>query len=88
MRQAQNSTSEEGSVRSEVLEVPEVKRCVLLCMPEAVECGLCLLNVLGMLEVVEVMRRVLLRILGAAEGRLCSFGGAGGAGGDALCAAL
>jgi len=29
----------------EVLEVPEVMRCVLLCMTEAVGVGLCLLEV-------------------------------------------
>jgi len=29
----------------EVLEVPEVIRCVLLCTPEAVEGGLCLQEV-------------------------------------------
>jgi len=39
-----------------VLEVPEVIRCVLLCMMEAVEGSLCLLEVL---EVPEVMRCVL-----------------------------
>ena len=39
--------------------------CVLLCKLEAVEGALCLL------EVLEVMRRVLLRILEAVEGALC-----------------
>ena len=55
----------------EVLEVPEgleLIRRVLLCMLEAVEGELCLL------EVLEVMRSMLLRsILDAAEGRLCSL---------------
>ena len=56
-----------------VLEVPEVMRRMLLCMLEAVEGGLCLLNVLEVLEVPgvpEVMRCVLLCILEAVEGRL------------------
>ena len=44
-----------------------------------------------MLEVQEVMRCVLLCMLEAAEGVLClreDAGDAGGAGGDAMCAAL
>ena len=45
----------------EVLEVPETMRCVLLCMLEAVEGGLCLL------EALEVM----LCMLKAVEGGLC-----------------
>ncbi len=44
-----------------VLEVPEVTRCVLLCMLEAVDGELCL---------PEVMCRVLLCILEAVEGEL------------------
>src|SRR6266480_4447901 len=74
-----------------VVEVPEVMCCVmldvldvmrvLLCILEAVEDGLC------MREAMEVMRCVLLCIRQAAEGGLCSLGGAGCAGGDALCAA-
>src|SRR5438034_430424 len=40
----------------EVLEAPELMRCVLLWMLEAVEGGLCLLE---MLEVPKEMRRVL-----------------------------
>jgi len=47
-----------------VLDEPEVRRLVLLCMPEAVEDELCLL------EVMEAMRRMLLCMLEAAEGRL------------------
>ena len=42
-----------------VLQVPQMIRCVLLCMLEAVDGGLCLLDVLMVLEVLEVMRRVL-----------------------------
>ena len=64
-------------------EVPEVMRSVLLCMLEAVEGWLCLLEVS---EVSEVMRCVLLCILEAVEGGLCSMEGAGGSGGDALSA--
>ena len=45
-----------------VLEVPEVMRCVLLCKLEAVEGGLCLLEVL---DVPEVMRCVLFFMLEA-----------------------
>jgi hypothetical protein len=37
----------------EVLEVREVMRCVLLCMLEAVEGGLCFLEASYMLEVLE-----------------------------------
>src|SRR6266496_3891735 len=66
----------------EVSEVPEVMRGVLLCMLEAVEGGLCLLEAM---EVLQVMRCVLLCTLDAAEGRLCLLGGAGGCGGDAFC---
>jgi len=47
-----------GSCIRDVLEVPEVMRCVLFCMLEAVESGLRLLDV--MLCVLEVV-----------EGRLC-----------------
>ena len=43
-------------------DVPEVLRCVLLCMLEAVEGGLCLLEVLE-----EVMRCVLLCLLEVVE---------------------
>jgi len=43
-------------------EVPEVMRCVLLCMLEAVEGRICLQEVL---EVLEAMRRVLLCMLDA-----------------------
>ena len=66
-------------------------RRVLLCMLEAVGGGLCLLDVL---EVVEVMRCVLLCIPEAVEGGLCLLevcgdaGGAEGAGDDALCTTL
>jgi len=45
--------------------VPEVLRCVPLCMLEAAEGRLC------SLEVLEVMRRVLLCMLEAVEGELC-----------------
>ena len=44
-------------------------RCVLLCMPEAVEGRICLL------EVSEVIRGVLLCMLEAVEGRLCLLEG-------------
>ena len=46
---------------SEVLQVPEVMRCVRFCMPEGVEGGLCLL------EELEAMRCMLKSV----EGRLC-----------------
>ena len=51
-----------------VPEVLEVIRCVLLCMPEAVEGGLCLQEVQ---EVPEVIRCVLLCVMEAVEGTLC-----------------
>ena len=47
-----------------MLEVPEEIRCVLLCMLEAVDGGLCLL---------EAMRRVMLCMLEAVDGRHCSL---------------
>ena len=50
--------------------IPEAIRCVLLCMPEAEEGDLCLLEVLGVLE---AMRCVLLCMPEAVEGRLCSM---------------
>jgi len=56
----------------EVLEVVEVMRCVLLCILEAVDGAVCLLDAL---EVPEVMR-------------LCVTLRAGGTGGDAPCATL
>jgi len=58
---------------------------VLLCMLEAVEGRLCLL------EVLEAMRRVLLCMLEDVEGGLCFrevSEVSGGAGGDAPCATL
>ena len=70
-----------------VLYAPEMlegMRRVLLCMLEAVEGELCLLEVP---EVQEAMRSVLLCIQEAVE--VSNFaGGVGGAGGDALCATL
>ena len=48
----------------EVLEVPEVIRRTLLCMLEVVEGELCLLEVLGVPEVIRCT-------LEAVEGRLC-----------------
>ena len=54
----------------EALEVPEVMRCVLLCMLEAVEGGLCLLEAL---EVPEVIRCLLLCMLEVAENGLISI---------------
>jgi len=65
-----------------VVEVPEVMRRVLLCMLEAVDGDLSLLEVL---EVPAVIRCVLLCTLEAVEGRLCI---AGGVGGDTLCGTL
>ena len=56
------------------LEMLEGMRGVLLCMMEAVEGELCLLEVLEVLqvlEVLEVMRCVLLCILEAVEGGFC-----------------
>jgi len=68
-----------------------------------VEGGFCLLNALEVLDMPEVMRCVLLRMLEAVEGGLCSLeaqrcggwvlfagrvGGAGPAGGDKLRATL
>ena len=60
----------------DVLDVPEGIRCVLLCMLEAVDGGLCLLElrVLDVLDVPEVTRCVLLCMLEAVEGEL-SLGG-------------
>jgi len=60
-------------------EMLEGMHRVLLCMLEAVEGGLCLLEVpevmrcvrLDMLDVLDVMRRVLLCVLEAVEGGLC-----------------
>ena len=51
-----------------MLDVPEVVRCVLLCMFEDVEGGLCWLEVL---EVPDVMGSVPLCMLEAVDGRLC-----------------
>ena len=53
----------------EVLEALEVMCRVLVCMLEAEEGEICLLDVL--LEVLEVMRCVLLCTLEAVESRLC-----------------
>ena len=64
----------------------EVMRCVLLCIPEAVEGGLRLLEVLEVSEVLEVMRCVL-RMLEAVEGGLCLRSAADG-GGDTPRATL
>src|SRR5947207_3059098 len=58
------------------LEAPEEMRCVLLCMVEAVEGALYLLDALEMLDVLDVMRRVLLCMPEAAGLPLFS-GGAG-----------
>ncbi len=82
--------------RGRELSLLAVIRCVLLCILEAVEGGLCLLEVLEaseamrcvllcMPEVPEVMRCVILCML---EAGLCFAGGVGGAGSDALCATL
>ena len=54
----------------EVPKVPELIRCVLLCMLEAVEGELCLLEVLKVLDVLEVMRCIL-RMLEAVEDVVC-----------------
>ena len=71
------------------MEVMEAMRCVLLCILEAVESGLCLLEVL---EVPEVMCFVSLCMLEVVEGARGSGGDvlyatlfAGGARGDTLC---
>ena len=54
-----------------MLDVPEVMRCVLLlCMPEAVESGLCVLVVLDVLDAPAVMRCVLICMLEAVESEL------------------
>ena len=53
-----------SSLEMLVLEVPQVIRCVLLCMLEAVEGRLMLL---GLLEVPEMMRCALLDMLEAVE---------------------
>src|SRR5947207_665924 len=63
-----------------VVEVMEAIRRVLLCIPEAVQGGIGLLEV----EVTKVMRCMLLCMLEAVE--FSKF--AGGDGGDASCAAL
>lgn len=52
---------------AEVLEVPELMHCVVLCMLGAVEGGLYLLEVLKMMK---VMRRLLFCMLEAVEGEL------------------
>jgi len=57
-----------------VLEVREVMRCALLCILEAPEGGLRLLEafkVLEVLEVMDAMRRVPLCMLEAVEGEFC-----------------
>ena len=54
----------------EVPEVVEVMRCVLLCMLEAVEGGLCLREVLEAVEVSEAMHCVLLCIVEAVEAKV------------------
>jgi len=76
-----------GSVRwryCDRLEVTEVIHCVLLCMLEAVDGGLCLLGALEVVEVPKVMRGVLRWMLEAVEGRALFAGDAG----DMPCATL
>ncbi len=51
--------------------VPELMRCVLLCMSETVDSELCSLDALEVLEVLDGMRRMPLCILEAVEGELC-----------------
>jgi len=53
------------------LEMLEGMRRVLLCILEAVEGELCLVEVVDVLEVVEVMLRVRFCMLEAVEGALC-----------------
>ena len=68
------SRFERGLCLLDVLDVPEVMRCVLLCMLEAVEGRLCLLEVLAMPDVLDapdVTRGVLLCMFEAVEGGLC-----------------
>jgi len=55
-------------------EVPEMMRCVLLCMLEAVDGGLCIreaVEVSEMLEVLGVIRCALFCMLEAEEDRFC-----------------
>jgi len=68
----------------EVVEVLPAMRCMLLCMLEAVEGGLCLREVSEVLEVLKVMRCMLLCMLEAMEGRFKLLR----VGGDALYAIL
>ena len=74
---------------SDVQDVLAAVRCVLLCILEAVEGGLHLLEMLGALEVPEIMCCVLLYLLEVPEVMrsvlLCMLEDVGG---DALCAAL
>ena len=55
-------------MRRVLLRMPEAMRCALLCMLEAVE------DELYLLEVMEMMRRVLLCMLDAVEGGLYWLG--------------
>jgi len=75
----------------EELEEQDVMRCVLLCILEGVEVGLVyrMSSRSAVLEAPEVIRCLLLCELEAVEGGLCLLEVLeGGAGGDALCAAL
>ena len=56
-----------------MLEAVEEMRCVLLCILEAVEGAICLLEVFEVLEMSEVVCCVLLCMLGTVEGALCSW---------------
>ena len=86
------------------LDAPEAMHCALLCMLEAVEGGLYLLEVLEVLEMPEMMRCVQLCMLEVPEVMRCviavcwrlsrvvlfagGVGGAGDAGDDAMCATM
>jgi len=59
------------SILAAVLKVVEVIRCVLLCMPEAVEGTLYLLEVPEAMRWLEPIHRVLHCMLEAVEGGIC-----------------
>jgi len=76
--------------------MPEVMRCVVFYMLKAAEGGLCLLEVLDVLEEPEMIRCVLLCLMEVFDALdvpevtrsvlLCMLEVTGGAGGDTLCA--
>ena len=72
----------------EALEMLEVMRCVQLCTLEAVEGELRLLEALEVSEMMRCVYSVCWRLWRCEALFVGGVRGAGGAGGDALCAAL